>query len=89
MMMWLKHRIVTRGTGIEFEFANKAGRNERMEGVVDGSPRRTDPVFVQCRPEFIDGGVVGMAQQVIEEGDALRCAAQTSGGQRIFNIVDR
>ena len=88
-MVRMQYRIVTRGAGVEFKLAHKAGFHERMQRVIDGGPGSADPVFVQRGPEFIDGCMVGMAQKVIEEGDSLGRAAQAGGGQRLVDVVGR
>ena len=88
-MMRVQQRIVTRGAGVKFEFADKAGFHQRMQGVVDGGPGSTGPAFVQRGPEFVYGGMVGMAQKVVEQGDSLWRAAQSGGGQRFVKFAGR
>ena len=44
-------------------------------------------MFVERGPEFIDGGMVGMAQEVVEEGDSLWSAAQAGGAERFTDVV--
>ena len=52
-----------------------------MQGIVDGGAGGTGPAFVQRGPEFVDGGMVGMSQEVVEERDSLWRAAQAGGDQ--------
>jgi hypothetical protein len=58
-----------------------------MQCVVDSGSGSTDPVFVQRRPELVNGGVVGMAQEVVEEGDSLWRAAQPGSAQGFIDVV--
>jgi len=86
-MVRMQQRIVARGAGVQFKFADETGFHERMQRVVNGGAGSTGPAFVQRGPEFVDCGMVGMTQQVVEESDSLRRAAQTSGSQRVVDIV--
>lgn len=86
-MVRMKQRIVTRGARVEFKFADKAGFHERMQSVVDGGSGRAGAASVQRRPEFVDSGMVRMAQEIVEEGNSLWRAAQAGGGQRFADVA--
>ena len=86
-MVRIKQHIVTRGSGVEFKFADEAGFDERMQGVVDGGTGGTGAAFVQRGPELVNGGMVGMAQEVAEERDSLWRAAQAGGAQRFADVA--
>jgi len=79
VMVRVQKSVVTGGAGVEFEFADESGFDEGMESVVDGGAGGAGVAAVERGPEFIDGGVVGMAQQEVQNRDALRGAAQAGG----------
>jgi len=84
-MVRIKQSIVARGAGVEFELADQPGFHKRMQSVINRGARRADPAFIQSGPKVVNGSMVGMAQQIVEHGDPLRRAAQTSGGKRFLN----
>lgn len=84
-MVRIKQSVVASRAGVEFKFANQPGFHQRMEGVINCGPGRADPAFIQRGPKFVDGGMVGMAQKIVEHGDSLWRPAQTRGSQRLLN----
>ena len=88
VMMRIEYCVVTGGAGIELKFAHEAGFHERMQCVVDGGSGSADAAFFQRRPEIVDGGMVGMAQKVIEKGDPLRRAPQASAELKSFCLIE-
>ncbi len=86
VMVGMKQRIVPRGAGVELEFADQTGFHQRMQSVVHGGAGGADPAFVQRGPKLVDGGMVGMAQEVPEKGDSLRRAAQSGRNQRFVDV---
>lgn len=87
MMMRMQERVVAGGVAIQLEFADETGFHQGMERVVDGGARCADVALIQGGPEFVHGGVIGMPQQVIEDGDPLRCAAEAGGPKGLVDSM--
>ena len=71
-MMRIEIGIVTRRFAVEREFADQARVDQSVKRIIDSGTGSARVTLVKRRPEFFDGGMLGMRQQVFENEEALR-----------------
>lgn len=87
MVMGMQAGVIPRGVRVEFEFANQTGFDQGMQCVVDSGAGCAGVTFVDGRPQFFDRCVVGMLQQVVEHGNALRSPPQSRGAKSFIDWI--
>ena len=72
MMMRIEIGIVPRRLAVQREFTDQAGIDQSVKRIIDSGTGSARVTLVKRRPEFFDGGMLGMRQQVLEDEEALR-----------------
>lgn len=76
VVMTVAADAITNGVAEVCERLDHPGVREHSERAVNG--RQTDPPSAPAQPvvELLGGDVVGLAQELVYDGDTLRCRAQ-------------
>ncbi len=84
-MMPIEIGVVSRGFPIERELPHQTGIHQRMQRVVNRSPRSARMAFVEIPPQFFDRGMLRPGQQMLHDEEALRRSADTRLREGGFN----